>query len=210
MVADQVEARGVRDRAVLAAMERVPRHLFVPPEYRGQSYADHPLPIGRGQTISQPYMVARMTEVCALGPDDVVLEVGAGSGYQAAVLALLCRHVYAVEIVDELCVRAAENLSAAGIANVTLANLDGTRGWPEHAPYDAILVSAGAPEVPAMLVDQLRSDGGKLVLPVGRRGMQVLRRVTRHGDRYDVMDDTPCRFVDLVGQYGWGGESPKA
>ena len=98
----------------------------------------------------------------------------------------------------------------AGIGNVTLANLDGTRGWQEHAPYDAILVSAGAPEVPAMLVDQLRSDGGKLVLPVGRRGMQVLRRVTRHGDRYDVLDDTPCRFVDLVGQYGWGGESPKA
>jgi protein-L-isoaspartate(D-aspartate) O-methyltransferase len=210
MVREQIEARGVHDAAVLEAMRRVPRHLFVRPEERPQAYDDHPLPIGFGQTISQPFMVARMTEICTLNRADAVLEVGAGSGYQAAVLAQLARHVFAVEIVAELCETAEENLRAAGIANVTLGNLDGTGGWPEHAPYDVILVSAGAPQVPALLVDQIRPEGGRLVIPVGERSQQVVRRITRHGDRYDTLDDTPCRFVDLIGRYGWGGRTPRA
>jgi len=210
MVKDQIEARGIRDADVVQAMGRVARHLFVPADSRDQAYEDTPLSIGHGQTISQPFMVARMTEVCAIQKTDVVLEVGAGSGYQAAILAQLCDHVFAVEIIPELCRQAEENLRAAGVTNVTVRNLDGTAGWMEHAPYDIILVSAGAPEVPAMLVDQLRPQGGRLVLPVGERSRQVLQRITRHGDRYETLDDTPCRFVDLVGRYGWGGETPKA
>ena len=211
MVSEQIVARGVRDARVLEAMGSVPRHLFVPPDSRDQAYDDHPLPIGHGQTISQPYMVARMTELCALSSDDVALEVGAGSGYQAAVLARLVRHVYAVEIVPELCGNTTENLRAAGIPNVTLGHLDGTAGWADHAPYDVILVSAGAPEVPTLLVDQLRPEGGRLVIPVGERSRQMVRRIVRHGDRYETLEDTPCRFVDLVGRYGWGGGgSPRA
>ena len=205
MVEEQIAARGVRDPRVLDAMGSVPRHLFVPPGSHDQAYDDHPLPIGHGQTISQPYMVARMTELCAVSSGDVALEVGAGSGYQVAVLARLVRHVYAVEIVPELYETAVQNLADAGITNVTLANLDGTGGWRDHAPYEVILVSAGAPEVPTLLVDQLRPEGGRLVIPVGERSRQMVRRIVRKGDRYETLEDTPCRFVDLVGRYGWGG-----
>jgi protein-L-isoaspartate(D-aspartate) O-methyltransferase len=211
MVEAQIRARGVIDPRVLEAMAAIPRHLFVPPDGRAHAYDDHPLPIGHGQTISQPYMVARMSELCEARPGDLALEVGAGCGYQAAVLARLVRHVFAVEIVPELCALAVENLRAIGIGNVTVACVDGTGGWAEHAPYDVILVSAGAPEVPKLLVDQLSPDGGRLVIPVGERGRQRVQRVVRHGNRYETLDDTPCRFVDLVGRYGWGGPgAPRA
>jgi protein-L-isoaspartate(D-aspartate) O-methyltransferase len=205
MVEHQLRRRGIRDERVLKAMEEVPRHRFVDAIYRDQAYEDHPLPIGAGQTISQPYMVARMTELCAAGPDDRALEVGAGSGYQTAVLARLCREVFAAEIVEELVLRARAVLAELGCSNVTLERRDGSSGWPEAAPFDIILVAAGAPEVPGPLVDQL-SDGGRLVIPVGGRETQILWRLIRRGSEFVREEDTPCRFVDLRGRHGWDGE----
>ena len=204
MVLRQLRRRGIADERVLAAMESVPRHMFVDPSCRGEAYADHPLPIGGGQTISQPYMVARMTELCAPAPGDRVLEVGAGSGYQSAVLAALCQQVYATELVEELVASARRALAATGFDNVALVHRDGSAGWPEHAPFDAILVAAGAPAVPEPLQQQL-AQGGRLVIPVGGRGMQILQRITRHGDDFETRLDTACRFVDLRGEHGWQG-----
>jgi protein-L-isoaspartate(D-aspartate) O-methyltransferase len=203
MVQKQIAQRGVKEASVLAALRAVPRHRFVDPRDSELAYADHPLPIGHGQTISQPYMVARMVELCRLDGHERVLEVGAGSGYQAAVLAQLCRHVYAVEIVAELADRARVVLEELAIDNVTLAERDGSEGWPEHAPFDAIVVAAGAPEVPRPLLDQLE-DGGRLVIPVGpTRGLQSLQLLERSGDEIKCWDDLACRFVDLQGRYGW-------
>ena len=202
MVERQLRGRGIADDGVLETMRRIPRHRFVVEGQWDLAYGDHPLPIGHGQTISQPYMVARMTELCRLQPSDRVLEIGAGSGYQSAVLAAGCCHVYSTEIVSELAQRARGVLDELEIGNVTLEHRDGSKGWAEHGPFDAILVAAGAPAVPQPLADQL-VEGGRLVIPVGERRMHVLQRWTRRGTELDREDDTPCRFVDLQGEYGW-------
>lgn len=209
MVIEQLVHRGIRDPRVLGAMGAVPRHLFVDADLDQVAYDDRPLPIGHGQTISQPYMVARATELAAPRPGDRALEVGAGCGYQAAVLSQLCAQVYGVEIVPALAARARRVLGEIGISNVTLECFDGSGGWSAHAPYDLIVVSAGAPRVPAMLCDQL-ADGGRLVIPVGGTDDQVLALVQRSGDEFTASYDTRCRYVDLLGRFGVGGGAPAA
>jgi protein-L-isoaspartate(D-aspartate) O-methyltransferase len=204
MVDEQIRARGINDPRVLAAMTEVPRELFVPPSQRAHATEDHPLPIGHGQTISQPYIVARVAELCALRGHERVLEVGVGSGYGAAVLARLAREVYALELVPELTALARANLAAAGEKRVVVETRDGTLGWPEHQPYDAIVISAGAPRVPALLLAQL-ADGGRLVAPVGDREEQVLVVIERRGEEYTTRTAGSVRFVDLRGRYGFGG-----
>jgi protein-L-isoaspartate(D-aspartate) O-methyltransferase len=201
MVDRQIRSRGVTDQAVLEAMERVPRHAFVPQEYKSQAYADHPLPIGYGQTISQPYIVALMTELLALKPSDKVLEIGTGSGYQAAILAEVVDEVYTVEIIEELATQAAQRLEEAGYGNVHVLHADGYFGWEEHAPYDAIIVTAAPDHIPQPLVQQLR-DGAKLVIPVGPPGgYQSLWEVTKAGDEIQKRNVTGVLFVPLTGQH---------
>lgn len=198
MVEEQLVRRGLRDQEVLAAMRSVPRHLFVPDEAAAEAYADSPLPIGLGQTISQPYMVALMTSLLGVDVRSRVLEVGAGSGYQTAVLAEVAGEVYAVERLAPLAERARATLARLGYTNVHLAIGDGARGWHEQAPFHGILVAAAADEVPPELLGQL-ADGGRLVVPVGgRRGDQVLTVVERVGDTFEQRHDTRCRFVPLV------------
>lgn len=198
MVREQIEARGVTDARVLAAMRAVPRHELVPEELRGSAYEDRPLPIGYGQTISQPYVVAFMTQALELEPGDRVLEVGTGSGYQAAVLGELAKEVYTIEIVEPLAERAAADLARLGYKNVHVRAGDGYRGWPEHAPFDAIVVTAAPERVPQPLIDQL-AVGGRLVLPVGRF-IQELVRITREetGLREERLLDV--RFVPMTGE----------
>jgi protein-L-isoaspartate(D-aspartate) O-methyltransferase len=198
MVRDQIAARDVKDAKTLAAMRRVPRHLFVPPAVVHQAYDDHPLPIGHGQTISQPYIVAFMTEALGLRGGETVLEVGTGSGYQAAVLAEIAARVYTIEIVEPLAAEARERLRRLGHANVEVRAGDGYLGWPEAAPFDAIMVTAAAPRIPEPLKAQLR-DGGRLVLPVGEE-WQELALVTRHADRFDEKRILPVRFVPMTGK----------
>jgi protein-L-isoaspartate(D-aspartate) O-methyltransferase len=198
MVESQIEARGVRDPRTLAAMRKVPRHLFVPPAQAGQAYADHPLPIGHGQTISQPYIVAFMTEALGLAGGETVLEVGTGSGYQAAVLAQIAARVHTIEIVAPLAEEAARLLNRLGHANVEVRAGDGYLGWPEAAPFDAIMVTAAAPRIPEPLKAQLK-DGGRLVLPVGDE-WQELVVVTRRGDRFEERQVLPVRFVPMTGK----------
>jgi len=198
MVARQIAARGVRDERTLAAMRKVPRHLFVPPEAARQAYADHPLPIGHAQTISQPYIVGFMTEALALDGDETVLEVGTGSGYQAAVLAEIVSRVYTIEIVAPLAEEARARLEDLGYSNVEVRAGDGYQGWPEAAPFDAIIVTAAAPRIPEPLKQQLR-DGGRLILPVGD-AWQELVVVTRRGDRYEEDRVLPVRFVPMTGE----------
>ncbi|MDI6694388.1 MAG: protein-L-isoaspartate(D-aspartate) O-methyltransferase [Anaerolineales bacterium] len=202
MVEEQIFQRGVRDPRVLEAMREVPRHCFVPPEYRYLAYTDGPLPIGSGQTISQPYIVALMTELLRLKGHEKVLEVGAGSGYQAAILSRLAREVHTIERHANLARQAARILSDLGLENVHVHIGDGTLGLPEHAPYDGILVTAAAPQVPGALLQQL-ADGGRMVIPVGGRGGQVLEVWTREGERYDYESVLPVAFVPLVGEQGW-------
>jgi protein-L-isoaspartate(D-aspartate) O-methyltransferase len=209
MVAEQIAGRGVDDVRVLAAVAEVPRHRFVDSQLEALAYDDRPLPIGAGQTISQPFMVARATELARPQPGDRALEIGAGCGYQAAILSRLCREVFAVEIIAPLAEKAAAILRVLGYGNVTVESFDGSAGWAAHAPYDVILVSAGAPRIPALLLDQL-ADGGRLVLPVGEIETQVLTCVRRHGSTYETVEDTRCRYVDLVGRYGVGGVIPEA
>ena len=208
MVLEQIERRGVRDLRVLEAMRRVPRHQFVDSAQRERAYDDNPLPIGAGQTISQPYMVARMLELLRLRGDERVLEIGAGSGYQTALLCELARQVFAVERVPQLADLAQRRLRDLGYRNVEIGAFDGSSGWAERAPFDGVVVAAAAPSVPALLVDQL-AVGGRLVIPVGTRSEQRLAVVTRHhGDTFDTSWDTQCTFVPLLGRFGWGGEGP--
>ncbi len=204
MVREQIVSGGVRDPRVLAAMERVPRHLFVGPGMESQAYEDRPLPIGEGQTISQPLIVAMMTEALQLAGDERVLEIGTGSGYQAAILAELAREVYTIERYAGLSHRARRALYRARYENVRLRVGDGTLGWPEEAPFDGIIVTAGGPRVPLSLTEQL-ADGGCLVIPVGDTELQHLEIIRREGDRLTKRSLTACRFVKLVGQEGWNG-----
>jgi protein-L-isoaspartate(D-aspartate) O-methyltransferase len=198
MVERQIAARGVKDARTLDAMRKVPRHLFVPPELASEAYADHPLPIGHRQTISQPYIVAFMTEALHLDGDDTVLEIGTGSGYQAAVLAEIVSRVYSIEIVKPLAQESRERLKRLGYANVEVRAGDGYQGWPEAAPFDAIIVTAAAPRIPEPLKQQLR-EGGRLILPVGD-SWQELVVVTRRGDRFEEDRVLPVRFVPMTGE----------
>jgi protein-L-isoaspartate(D-aspartate) O-methyltransferase len=202
MVELQIASRGVRDDRVLSAMRSVPRHLFVPPTYRDASYNDCPLPIGRGQTISQPYIVAVMTELLQIRPGDRVLEIGGGSGYQAAILGTLARDVISIERIPDVAEMAKENLSGAGITNVTIVIGDGTLGYPAKAPYDAILITAAAPDVPPPLIGQL-AEGGRLVAPVGSRDLQELVRCTKKEGKVTREYFGGVVFVPLLGEYGW-------
>jgi len=198
MVQEQLEARGIHDPRVLAALRKVPRHLFVPDPQSAHAYEDRPLPIGEGQTISQPFIVAAMTELAAAGPDARVLEIGTGSGYQAAVLAELAREVYTIEIVEPLAARADALLRQLGYANVKTRAGDGYRGWPEAAPFDAIVVTAAPPRIPEPLKQQLK-PGGRLVVPVGET-MQKLVVVTRTDDGFSERTVLPVRFVPMTGE----------
>jgi protein-L-isoaspartate(D-aspartate) O-methyltransferase len=201
MVDHQIRRRGVTDQDVLDAMERVPRHEFVPPQYQAQAYADHPLPIGYGQTISQPYIVALMTELLQLETTDRVLEIGTGSGYQAAILAEIVAEVYTVEIVEPLAIEARERLERLGFDNVHALHADGYFGWEEHAPYDAIIVTAAPDHIPQPLVQQLK-DGAKLVIPVGPPGgYQTLWQITKEGDQVKKRNVTGVLFVPLTGEH---------
>jgi protein-L-isoaspartate(D-aspartate) O-methyltransferase len=202
MVRDQIEARGVSDRRVLAAMRAVPRHLFVPAYQRDAAYRDTPLAIGQGQTISQPYIVALMTELLELAGDERVLEIGTGSGYQAAILGWLAAEVVTIERFSSLAQEARDRLAALGCSNVRVEVGDGSRGWPEGAPYDAIVVTAASPGVPDPLPDQL-ADGGRLVVPVGPRWTQHLVRVRREGGAFKRETLIGVAFVPLIGEHGW-------
>ncbi len=203
MVEEQVIARGIADQRVIDAMFKVPRHKFVEQALEGKAYQDAPLPIGEKQTISQPYMVAVMSEALALTGSETVLEIGTGSGYQAAVLALLADRVFSLERIPSLARRARKVLDECGFGKVNIRLADGTQGWQEMAPFDAILVTAGAPEVPQHYLDQL-ALGGRLIIPVGDRESQLLLRVTRTGEK-DYIEEQMlgCRFVPLIGNHGW-------
>jgi len=198
----ELRAQGIHDERVLAALGRVPRHVFVPPELLSYAYVNQPLPIGCGQTISQPYIVALSTEALALSPTDRVLEIGTGSGYQTAILAELAEEVYTVERLPELSEAARKRLSALGYTNVHFRVGDGTKGWPEKAPFDAILVTAAAPKPPKSLLDQL-AEGGRMVIPTGGRTSQDLWLLRKRDGRLERIYLCPCTFVPLVGEEGW-------
>ena len=198
MVAEQIEARGVKDPLTLAAVRRVPRHLFVPEASRAQAYDDHPLPIGHEQTISQPYIVAFMTEALRLQGGETVLEVGTGCGYQAAVLSTIAARVFTIEIVPPLAQESARRLSALGFTNVRVRTGDGYAGWPEEAPFDAIIVTAAAPRIPEALKTQLK-DGGRLIVPVGEESQELVV-VVRRGNAYEERRVLPVRFVPMTGR----------
>jgi protein-L-isoaspartate(D-aspartate) O-methyltransferase len=206
MVEAQIRRRGVLDPRVLAAMGKVPRHRFVPRHLWEQAYSDYPLPIGEDQTISQPYIVALMTEALELAGPDKVLELGTGSGYQAAVLAELAAQVFSIERIPSLARAAEQILASLGYANVQVMVADGTLGWAGEAPFDAILVTAGSPQVPPPLVEQL-AMGGRLVIPVGDRYTQTLTRVRRtpEGLKHEYLGG--CRFVKLIGRHGWEADT---
>lgn len=193
---------GIRDEYVLAAMRRVPRHLFVDESLHDQAYEDHALPIGSNQTISQPYIVARMTELARLSSTDTVLEIGTGSGYQTAILACMVEHVYSVERLPELAEKSLLLLKELGFSNVSFKVFDGTCGWYEHAPYSAIIVTAGAPAIPECLVEQL-ALAGRLIIPVGDERYQRLLRLIKKEEGNKMEDHGGCVFVKLIGKYGW-------
>jgi protein-L-isoaspartate(D-aspartate) O-methyltransferase len=208
MVETQIRKRGVSSPRVLEAMASVPRHEFVPVKFRNEAYADKPLPIGEGQTISQPYMVAAMTEALELSDSERVLEIGTGSGYQAAVLSLLVRQVITVENHTSLALAAQERLTNLGYENVHVHNGDGSAGFPDAAPYDAILVTAGAPEIPQAFASQLQ-EGGCLVIPVGDRDNQELVRGRMENGQLKFRVLFHCKFVLLLGRYGWNPPNRK-
>lgn len=198
MVHGQIEARGVDNPAVVEALLRVKRHLFVPEYFRAESYSDHPVPIGEGQTISQPYIVGLMTQMLELGPDDKVLEVGTGSGYQTAILAEIVAEVCTIEIIGTLADGAHRLLDSLHYENIRFRVGDGYRGWPEEAPFDGIVVTAAAPQIPQPLIDQL-ADGGRLVIPVGVHE-QRLMVVTKTGSSIETTGGIPVRFVPMTGE----------
>jgi len=202
MVERQIAARGVRDPRVLEALRDVPRHLFVPEDQKPHAYEDRALPIASGQTISQPYIVAIMTELLAPDPDHDVLEIGTGSGYQTAILSRLAKHVVTIERHPQLALTAEQVFSALGLMNVDIRVGDGTEGLPAEAPFDRILVTAGAPSIPEALKQQL-SDGGRLVLPVGPAGYQHLTVIDRFGNSFEQQEREACVFVPLIGRHGW-------
>ena len=202
MVQEQLAARGIKDERVLAAMTKVPRHRFVEEGLWSQAYGDFPLPIGEGQTISQPYIVALMTQALQLQPGDKVLEVGTGSGYQVAVVAEMAHRVFSVERISTIAARARRILDELGYSNVLIKIADGTVGWPEEAPFDAIIVTAGAPDVPEPLLAQL-AEGGRMVIPVGDMYSQELVKIVKTDEGYKKEDLGGCRFVKLVGDHGW-------
>ncbi len=203
MVREQIDSRGISDEEVLRAMRKVPRHLFVDEALQNQAYADHPLPIGHGQTISQPYVVAMMTAILKVKPGMKVLEIGTGSGYQAAILAEIGADVYTVERIKPLYQMARQRFTQLKYFRIKTKLDDGTLGWPEQAPFERILVTAGGPDVPAPLLEQL-SDPGILVIPVGEdRRYQQLLRLTREGGQVSRENMGSVAFVDLVGKFGW-------
>jgi len=202
MIDEQITARGVLDPRLLAVMGSVPRHMFVPVDDLAWAYADGPLPIGHGQTISQPYIVALMTGLLQLESTDRVLEVGTGSGYQAAVLGMMALEVHTVEVIPELAAHATRTLANLGYNNIHVHTGDGSLGWLESAPYEGILVAAAAPSVPQPLLDQL-TDGGRLVIPVGSRGFQHLEVWERTGIKFKRQENLAVAFVPLRGEYGW-------
>ncbi len=204
MVERQIEARGVRNPRVLAAMREIPRHLFIPSPYDRSAYEDSPLPIGNGQTISQPYIVALMTELLKPEPEDNVLEIGTGCGYQAAILAKLVRKVTSVERIPAVADLARSNLAALGISNVEIQTADGTLGYPENAPYNGIIITAATPSVPKPLIEQL-AENGRLVAPVGGREIQELVVLSRRKGIISQELHGGVRFVPLIGEHGWEG-----
>jgi len=202
MVAEQLVGRGIKDPRILAAMRKVPRHLFVEEALAARAYGDYPLPIGEKQTISQPYMVALMTEALSPQSKDRVLEIGTGSGYQAAILAELCSKVFSIERIKILAERAERILADLGYSNFQIRVGDGTNGWKEEAPFEGIMVTAGAPRVPKALMEQL-SDGGRLVIPIGDEFSQSLTKIVREGNEFRHSNLTGCIFVKLIGDQGW-------
>ena len=197
-----LEAKGIKNRAVLEAFRKVPRHLFVSQAFAARAYEDDALPIGSGQTISKPSVIAKMLSAANLGPGKTVLEIGAGSGYQAALLSLLCRHVYSLERIDALSREAAKRLKSLGYANVTVRTFDGTYGWSGMAPYDSIIVAAAAPSMPEKLISQL-GESGVLVCPVGDQKKQVIIAVKKNGGETEINEIETCHFVPLIGKFGW-------
>jgi len=202
MVKQQLVLRGISDSRVLVAMGKVPRDRFVGKDQKHLAYADRPLPIGYGQTISQPYIVALMTEALELEPENKVLEIGTGSGYQAAILAEIVKKVYTIEKIEPLLNQAKKILEDLGYDNIISKVHDGTQGWPEHAAFDAILVTAGAPRVPGPLMDQL-AEGGRMIIPVGDQTLQELIKVTKINGKSKEEKLGGCRFVPLLGEHGW-------
>jgi len=205
MVEEQIVSRGIKDAKLISAMKKIPRHLFVEEALQSQAYSDHPLPIGEKQTISQPYMVALMTEAMLLTRKEKVLEIGTGSGYQTAILAELSEKVFSIERIRSLAIRARKLLYELGYFNVEIKIFDGTFGWMEESPFDAIIVTAGSPDIPQPLIDQL-GVGGRLVIPVGDAFVQDLFRVTKTEEGIKKEDLGGCRFVKLIGKYGWEAE----
>ena len=205
MIKYHLKARGIKDKKVLKAMKEVPREIFIPGNLASRAYNDNPLPIGEGQTISQPYMVAMMTEKLKLTHKEKVLEIGTGSGYQTAILARLAGHVYTVERIPELTEKAEINLQKLDITNVSFYTGDGTCGWEEHAPYDRIIVTAGAPKIPDPLIKQL-ANNGLLVIPVGNTQIQELKIIKKQNNKTKIKDSIGCVFVKLIGKNGWESE----
>ncbi len=202
MVQEQLRNRDIIDERLLAVMLEVPRHYFVDDALRGRAYGDHPLPIGAGQTISQPYIVAYMTQALQLTGVEKVLEIGTGSGYQAAILSRLCHQVFTVERINSLLAGARKNFDLLRYYNIRAKLDDGTVGWPEYGPYDAIIVTAGGPAIPEPLIDQL-ADPGRLIIPVGNQHVQDLQLLEKKQGQVAVSNLASVRFVDLVGEYGW-------
>jgi protein-L-isoaspartate(D-aspartate) O-methyltransferase len=205
MVEEQIILRGIKDPRLIAAIKKVPRHLFVEEALQNQAYNDHPLPIGEKQTISQPYMIALMTEAMQLAGKERVLEIGAGSGYQTAILAEMAAEVFSIERIRSLAIKARKLLYELGYFNVDIKIFDGTYGWVEKGPFDAIIVTAGVPDIPQPLFDQL-SMGGRLVIPIGDAFVQDLFRITKTEEGMKKEDLGGCRFVKLIGRYGWEDE----
>jgi protein-L-isoaspartate(D-aspartate) O-methyltransferase len=202
MVRNQIEARGIKSPRVLTAFRQVPRHLFVSEALRGQAYGDYPLPIGEQQTISQPFIVAEMTQALDLKEDDRVLEIGTGSGYQAAILAQIVYRVYTIERKHSLYLQTRNLFDKLHYHNIVMKYADGTKGWQEESPFDGIIVTAGAPQIPEVLIDQL-GVGGRLVVPVGNQHTQELIKITRDDQNIRQTNLGGCRFVKLVGKHGW-------